>query len=91
MLTITRKRAESSSLAEYAVEAEVLPPAFSFHHLRVRLVFPKESQTSLGFAGARTIDLDLRVPERKDIRATIKEVAGAGSFKSGRINTPVGD
>jgi len=41
--------------------------------------------------GARNIDLDLRVPDRKDIRTTVKEVSGAGTIKSGRINAPVGD
>jgi len=90
VLTVTRKRAEASSLAEYAVEAEATSDAFGFHRLRVRVVFPKESQTSLGFAGARSIDLDLRVPERKDIRATIKEISGPGAIKSGRLQALVG-
>jgi hypothetical protein len=91
VLTVTRKRAETSSLAEYAVEAESMADAFGFHRIRVRLVFPRESQTSLGFVGARSIDLDLRVPERKDVRATVKEVAGPGTIKSGRLQAPVSD
>jgi hypothetical protein len=68
-----------------------MPAAFGFHRIRLRLVLPRESQTSLGFVGARNIDLDLRVPERTDIRATVKEVSGAGRIKSGRIQSPVGD
>lgn len=91
VLTVTRKRAESASLAEYAVEAEADKDAFGFHRLKVRLVFPRESQTSLGFVGARRIDLDLRVPDRSDIRATVKEVSAPGTIKSGRLQLPVGD
>jgi hypothetical protein len=91
VLTVTRKRVEASSLAEYAVEAEPMQDAFGFHRMRVRLIFPRDSQTSLGFVGARAIDLDLRVPDRNDIRVTVKEVSGAGGIKSGRIHAPVGD
>ncbi|MBN2195320.1 MAG: BREX-6 system phosphatase PglZ, partial [Polyangiaceae bacterium] len=88
VLTVTRKRAESSSLSEYAIEAKVMDAAFGFHRLQVRLMY---AQQTLGFVGARSIDLDLRVPERRDIRVTVKEVTGAGSIKSGRIQSPVGD
>ena len=91
VLTVTRKRAEVSSMTEYAVEAEPMTGAFGFHRIRVRLVFPKDSQTGLGFAAARNIDLDLRVPDRRDIRALIKEVSLPGTIKSGRIHAPVGD
>lgn len=88
VLTITRKRAESSSLTAYAVEAEPMPDAFGFKCLRMRL---KDAQQTLGFVAARSIELDLRVPERADIRATLKEVSGAGKIKSGRLQVPVGD
>lgn len=88
VLTVTRKRAESASVSEYAVEAKVMDAAFGFHRLQVRLRY---AQQTLGFVGARGIDLDLRVPERRDIRVTVKEVTGAGSIKSGRIHAPVGE
>ena len=90
VLTVTRKRAEAASLTEYAVEAEKMEEAFGFHRIRVRIVIPPDSQTSLGFVGVRGIDLDLRVPDRPRIRATVKEVAGAGTLKSGRLHAPVG-
>jgi hypothetical protein len=88
VLTVTRKRAESSSLTEYAIEVEPMPAAFGFHRIRLRL---RDVQTTLGFAGARSIELDLRVPDRSDIRVTVKEVSGAGMIRSGRIRAPVGD
>lgn len=89
VLTVTRRRAEASSLTEYAVEAEARPDALGLHRIRLRLVFPPDSQTSLGFAAARAIDLDLRVPERPDIRVLIKEVSQPGSLSAGRIHAPV--
>lgn len=91
VLTVTRKRLETASLAEYAVEAEPLDDVLNLHRLRLRLVLAHDSQTSLGFVGARDIDLDLRVPDRKDIRLTIKEVAGKGTLEKGHVRTPVTD
>lgn len=91
VLTVTRKRAEKASLAEYAVEAEALRGAFGFHRVQLRVVFPRESQTSLGFAAARSIELELRAPDAPSARALIKEVSGAGTLKNGRIVAAVGE
>jgi hypothetical protein len=91
VLTVTRKRAEKASLAEYAVEAESLRGAFGFHRLQLRVVVPRESQTSLGFAAARSIELELRTPDAPSARALIKEVSGAGTLKNGRIVASVGE
>jgi hypothetical protein len=91
VLTVTRKRIDAASRGEYEVQGEAMPDAFGFSRLRVRIGFPLNTQTSLGFAGARAIDLDLRVPGRPDIRAIVKEVSGAGSLKTGRIQAPVSE
>jgi hypothetical protein len=91
VLTVTRKRAEGASLTEYVVEAEWMTDAFGLNRLRLRLTYAKDRQTSLGFAGARAVELDLRVPDRSEIQVTIKEVSGAGKLKSGRVEAPVGD
>ena len=91
VLTVTRKRAALPSLGEYAVEVQPLQPAFGFHRLQLRLVFPPETQTSLGFAQAKEIDLEVRVPGRRDVRALIKEVSGRARLKDGRIQVPVSE
>ena len=90
VLVVTRKRAETSSLAEYIVEAEPMTEAFGFNRIRVRLVLDQKKQTTLGFVAARSIDLDLRVPDRPEIRAVVKEKSGPGEIKAGRLQLPVG-
>ena len=46
---------------------------------------------SLGFAAAGTVDLALRVPDRDTVRVIFKDVAGAGTLKTGRLQVPVGE
>lgn len=87
VLTVTHKAARKTQRLEFAVEAEPLQDAFGFHRIRLRL----KGQMGLAFVGVRSLELDLQVPERRDIRALIKEVSGAGTQKSGRIQAPVGD
>jgi hypothetical protein len=91
VLTVSRKRVEASGYAEYAIEARARPDAFGFHWLQVRITFPRDAQTGLAFVGPRTIALDLGVPGRRDVRAIVKEVSGAGSLKAGRVEAPVKD
>jgi hypothetical protein len=91
VLTITRKQAAMSGLTEYAVEAQALDGLLTYQRLRLRIVFPPGSQTSLAYAGPRTIDLDLRVPDRQNVQVIIKEVTGGASIKAGRLQVPVGE
>jgi hypothetical protein len=91
VLTVTRKRVEASSLAEYAVEVEPQPDVMGLHRLRLRAVFPKGTTTSLGFAAARTVDLALRVPDRDKVRVVIKDVMKPGVLRTGRVQVPVSD
>jgi len=93
VLTVTRRKAESGSLAEYAVEVEPQSDVMGLHRLRIRVVFSKGTTTSLGFAAARTVDLALRPPERNVVRVLIKDVAGPplAALKTGRLQVPVGD
>lgn len=89
VLTVTRKRIEASGFAEYAVEAKPEREAFGFSRIGVRVVFPPDTQTGLSFVGPRTIALDLRVPDRPDVKVTVKEVSGPGVLRAGRVEMPV--
>jgi hypothetical protein len=91
VLTVTRKRLEASSLAEYAVEVDPQPDVVGLHRLKLRVVFPKGTTTSLGFAAARAVDLALRVPDRDVVRVVIKDVTKPGVLRTGRLQVPVGD
>jgi hypothetical protein len=89
VLTVSRKQPEGLCVAQYETEAEAKPDALGFHRLRLRLVFPRNIQNNLAYVGPRTVDLDLRVPGRADIRAMVREVSGSGVLKAGRIQAPV--
>lgn len=91
VLTVTRKRVETASLAEYAVEVEPKEDVVGLHRVRVRVVFPKGTTTSLGFAAARSVDLAIQAAEREGVRVVIKDVAKPGALKGGRLQVPVGD
>lgn len=91
VLTVTRRRPESASFAEYAVEVEPLPDAVGLHRVRLRVVFPKGTTTSLGFAAVRAVDLALRAPDRESIRVVVKDVTAPGELRTGRLLVPVGD
>jgi hypothetical protein len=91
VLTVTRKRAETGSLAAYTVEVKPETEALGLHRLHVRVVFAKGTTTSLGFAAARTVDLAIRAPEREPVRAVVKDVTRPGALKAGRLQVPVGD
>ena len=91
VLTVTRKRVEVSSLAEYAVEVDPQPDVVGLHRLKLRVVFPKGTTTSLGFAAVRAVDLAIRVPDRDTVRVVIKDVMKPGVLRTGRLQLPVGD
>ncbi|MGB8297555.1 MAG: BREX-6 system phosphatase PglZ [Polyangia bacterium] len=89
VLTVSRKQPEGVCVAQYEAEAKAEDDALGFHRLSLRLVFPRNIQNNLAYVGPRTVDLDLRVPGRADIRALVREVSGAGILKAGRIQAPV--
>lgn len=91
VLTITRKRADVASLAAYEVEVENAPAVMKLHRLRLRVIFPKGTTTSLGFAAARSIDLALRALERDDVDVVIRDVVGPSELRAGRLRVSVGE
>ena len=91
VLTVTRKRIESSSLIEYAVEVKPEADVIGLHRIRLRIVFSKGSTKSLGFAAVRHIDLSLRVPDRDTIRVVLKDVVGPAELRTGGLKVPLGD
>lgn len=91
VLTVARKQREQVGIAEYAVEVEPQEDVVGLHRLRLRVRFAKETTTSLGFAAPRAVDLTVRVLDRDAVRVVIKDVSGAATLKSGRLQVPVGD
>jgi hypothetical protein len=91
VLTVTRKRAEQAGCSAYEVEVEAQPDVVGLHRLRLRLVFARQTTTSLGFAAARAVDLSLRVLERDAVRVVFKDVSGSGTLKAGRLQLPVSE
>ncbi len=88
VLTVTRKRAEMASLGEYSARAEWMADALDHHRIRVQVT---KQATTLGYAAAQSIDLSLRVPNRPEIRVSLKGVAGGSAkLKAGRLHLPVG-
>ncbi|MDI1434931.1 BREX-6 system phosphatase PglZ [Polyangium sorediatum] len=91
VLTVTKKRAESASLAEYMLETEALPGVLGLHRLRVRAGFAKNTSTGLGFATARVLDIGLRVQGRPEIQTVLKDVSAPALLHNGRVKLPLGD
>ncbi|HEY6565359.1 MAG TPA: hypothetical protein VIY86_12730, partial [Pirellulaceae bacterium] len=90
VLTVTQKRSETHGLTHYAIEAQRMEDAFGFQRLKVRIMV-SEGQTGLQFVGPRSIALELRVPDRRDVTPIMKEVSGPGTLKVGRLDVPVKD
>jgi PglZ domain len=76
VLSVTQRSA-ALKLATYIIEAEALAPVLGCSRLRVRLRPAPVAQSVLDFVNREGIGLGLRVPERPDIRLTIKEANGA--------------
>jgi hypothetical protein len=91
VLTVTRQRAEQGGYSEYAVEVDPQPGVMGVHRLRLRVGFARQTTTSLGFAAARTVDLALRVPDRREVTVIFKDVSGPGTLRPGRLQVPVGE
>lgn len=88
VLTIARKHREQAVHAAYLVEVEPLPDVVGHHRLRLRVV---HAPGTLAFAVAQRIDLAVRVPRREDVHVILKDVAGPGKIRTGRLHLPVGD
>lgn len=91
VLTVTKKRAETASLAEYMLEAEDRGRVLGLQRLAVRAKFAKNTTAGLGFAVVRVIDVALRVPQRPDIEATLKDVSEPAVLQNGRVKLPLGE
>jgi len=66
-------------------------PVLGLHRVKVRLSFAKDTTTGLGFATVQTIDVGLRVPDRPDIRVSIKDVSPPDRLYKGRVRLPLGE
>lgn len=91
VLTVTKKRTESTGHAQYEIEVETQRDVLGLHRLRVRITYAKASPTNLGFTGARMISLALKAKDQLTTLVVLKEVAGAGELKSGHVQVPVGE
>jgi len=91
VLRVTNRFPPAVDLAAYRVVAEPEPDAMGCHRIRTRLELDKEHTDTLPFVRSAPIDLALRVPNRGEIRAVVKDVTGVGSAKGGRLQLPVGE
>jgi hypothetical protein len=89
VLTVTRKKSEQPGYSEYAVEVEALPDVVGLHRVRVRVVFAKNTTTSLGFVAARSVDLQVRALASTGVEVILKDASGVGSLRAGRVQVPV--
>ena len=90
VLTITRKHRERPGNAAYVVEVQPQPDVVGLHRLRLRVLFARDTTTSLGFAAAQAVDIALRVPGR-EIHVVLKDKDGPAELRSGRLLVPVGE
>jgi PglZ domain len=88
VLIVTRKRVEAGGLTDYVVEAEPLSGVFGLHRLRLRVVLKR---TTLDYATIRSVDVAIRGMDRPDVQAIVKEAAGAGTLRAGRVEVPIGE
>lgn len=89
VLTVRRRSEAGAGTSAYAVEARAERDLAGMRCLRLRVLVA--SQLSLGFAAAREIELELRVPERPDVQIKIKDVREPGALRNGRIVAKVGE
>ena len=48
-------------------------------------------RTTLDYATVRSVDVALRADGRPDVQVTVKEAAGAGKLRTGRLEIPIGE
>jgi len=63
--------------ARYRIAARALPRQGELSRLEVTVEREADAQSVLEFAGSRTVDVALRVPERPDVEIVLREVRGA--------------
>jgi hypothetical protein len=92
VLTLRRKTKEGVSYSPYVVEAEGLGDVMGTRRVRVRLKLGRMATGSLGFTvAAPKVDLGIRAAARDDVRVTIRDASGVGTFRAGRLSLPVSD
>lgn len=77
VLTVSHRQPNPLSLVKYSIEAEALVAIAGYSRLRVQVKPAPTAQGILSFTGAKTINLSLRIPNRRDIDITIAEAPGA--------------
>jgi hypothetical protein len=86
VLTVTRKRAEQAGILEYQIVTEALADVLGLHRVRISI---RDAKSTLAFVAAKDVDLALRVSDRDEIRAVIKDISGPGELRGGRLRLPV--
>ncbi len=88
VLTATRSGGLGVGYADYGIQVERLADMMGVRRIRTRVVV---ATTSLGFVGSKAVQLAVRVPERTDIMASLRDASGTGSIRSGRLFVPLGE
>lgn len=92
VLTVARKRDPGIGPAAYEIDAKAASDLVGQRRLQVRVDLSKTQADLLGFAGAGTIELALRVAEGEGegLQVVVKDVGEPGTLEAGRIRVPVG-
>ena len=88
VLVISQRQNTHLALVKYLIEAQPEREMLGYSRLKVRVKPAPVAQGVLSFAGARTIKLALRIPERTDVQITIKDAPGA-EINNQQIQIPV--
>ncbi len=88
VLTVSHRHNNLLNLVQYNIEAEALAAIAGYSRLRVQVKPAPTAQGVLSFTGAKTINLSLRVPDRRDIDLTIAEAPGA-ALKNQQVQVTV--
>ncbi len=91
VLVVRRKSEAAAGTSTYAVEAKADRDLAGMRCLHARVRQAQSALFTLGYAGARHVDLALRVPDDPRARVSIKDVRGAELTRSGRIRAPISE
>jgi hypothetical protein len=89
VLTVVHRAAAGASTVSYRVAAEGREPVAGMHCFSARVELA--AQTTLDFAGAKEVELALRVQDARDATLEVCQVRGAARLERGSLVAAVGD
>ena len=90
VLVVKRRHAPGPIASKYVVEGVVGKPVLGAQRVQLRVQLGKEATGSLGFTGARSVQVSLRALDRPDVSLRIREASGPGKLRGTELDVPVG-